>query len=206
MNPATKRIHRVASLLSEPLRAQGFRKKGLTFFRGDDAHVEVFEIQPSTYGNQGSFCVNLGVGFVALSRVKGLGTLWAAGRGIYATKWPRGGHPSAAGCTLRERLGMLLADRDLWWSVTGRPDLEAIAAEVLRAWNRLGVKWMKARQTMAAARRLAKKNVLLGGVLALAEGDRDTAQQRLTAALVGAPPMGVTELHALARKNGLTLG
>lgn len=206
VNPAAKRVHRVATLLGEPLRAQGFRRKGLVFWRGDDEHVEVFELQPRTIGNQGSFCVNLGVGFRALGRVKGLGTLWAAGRGIFATPWPRDWPRALPTRTLTERLGMLLTGRDSWWSVTGRVDVQALADEVLRGWERAGVKWMKARATVKKARRLAKKRPLLLAVLSLAEGERSQAERLLLEALSEAPtPMSAREIRSLALKNGLTL-
>lgn len=196
----------MAALLAEALRVEGFRKKGLTFWRGDDEHVEVIEVQPRTSGNQGAFCVNLGVGFRALGQVKGLGTLWAAGRGIYATPWPRDGDLAAAGRTLHERLGVLLHGRDQWWSVTGRVDEQALADEVLAGWRTAGAKWMKARRSVAAARKIAKKNVLLLAVLSLADGDHTRAEALLSSALADAPPMGVAEIRALAKKNGLQLG
>lgn len=203
MNPATKRIHSVANALAAPLKAEGFRRARLVFWRADDAHFELLTVQPRTHGSRGAFTVELGVGFPEVAALKGLDTLWAAGRGIFAAP-VRAGRPPV--CTLHQRLGWLMHGADQWWSVTGRVDVDALANDVLEGFHRHGLPWVDARRSVAKARALAKRSgdTLLHAVLALAMGDRDEATVLLED-VRRTSPVAAREVLRLAKKNGLAL-
>lgn len=72
MSEIGKRIAAIVDAgLAPHLRAQGFRKRGVNFYRTDGAAIQVVTVQSSqaNYGDSGKFRVNFGVHFPEVAKV-----------------------------------------------------------------------------------------------------------------------------------------
>lgn len=126
------------------LRAHGFTRTKATFHRPVGDNWEVISLQKSKWSDRDSveFTVNLGVG------------LWRLRERQY--DWADGKRPPDTRCQLRERLALLLSDRDVWWEVGRRSDTSALAETVTAAVERYAFPWLAARSTEDALRALLR--------------------------------------------------
>lgn len=120
------------------LRDLGFRGSGGNHKRkvGDDWQIINFQKSRRSSRSRVLFTVNLGVGLAAYRDA------------VHA--WPDERPPPHYRCHLRDRLGPLGDDGDLWWDVDERTDLEVVAADVLQRLARDGIPWLeRAHETRA---------------------------------------------------------
>ena len=117
------------------LKERGFKRSKSTFHRPADQNWQVVNFQKSVYSDRDAvrFTVNLAVGIGRLRR------------GVY--DWPNGKRPAEARCHLRERLGPLLAGRDVWWDVARDAELERLGDALIAALERYGLPWLEAHAT-----------------------------------------------------------
>lgn len=102
------------SALDSLLVPNHFERRGRVWNRNVDGYIDVVDLQLSKYGD--SFTVNIGV----------------LDEDIYEACW---GHTclvfyDEASCTVRERLGVLVAGRDTWWDIRDHNSAGLIAARV----------------------------------------------------------------------------
>jgi hypothetical protein len=118
------------------MRTRGFRKTRNAFFREADRNAEVVEFQASQFGTRDhvSFTINLGLVYAELSTDA-------------ATDRPA--RPSMGRACIRERVGMLMGERnDHWWQVADRTDLGHLAAELTSLLDSAALPWLDARRDL----------------------------------------------------------
>lgn len=117
------------------LRAHGFKRTKATFHRPVDENWEVINLQRSKWSDRHAveFTVNLAVGLAQLRE--------------HQYNWAEGERPSQRRCQLRERLGSILRDGDVWWEVGRRTDVAALANTINRAVELSALPWLHARST-----------------------------------------------------------
>ncbi len=179
--------------LSAVLRADGYRKDRRTFLRRAPQVVLVVGIQSSKWNtaSDGQFTVNLGAYVPSASLV--------AGERLLA-------RPKPHQCQLWERLGMLRSGRDDWWSLRKGESPEAVAADVVEAWNEVGRAWTERhadpRECIATLDRTGREET--AAYVALGIGDTEGARERVNRVMKACR----MESHrflvlAFARRNGL---
>src|SRR5262249_38322917 len=130
----------VNAALSKTLRQAGYRKSGRTYHQVAESCIRVTNIQASShnFGALGRFTMNLGVYYpdvVLLSPV-------AVPNGL----------PKEYQCTLRERIGRLMPrSADFWWQIDETCDLQAIGAQLNKAWLEYGQPWLSQCSTLEGA-------------------------------------------------------
>lgn len=114
------------------LHDRGFKRSKSTFHRPVAANWQVVNFQKSVYSDRDAvrFTVNLAVG---LDRLR---------EGVH--DWAEDKRPPEARCHLRERLGRLVSDRDVWWDVRPGLELASLAEAVTLALERYGLPWLDA--------------------------------------------------------------
>ena len=138
--------------LSPALKADGYKKKGRTFYQAGINATRVVNVQSSqsNLGAAGKFTLNLGVYFPEVERVAGNDATLQC--------------PVESQCSLRERIGLLLPERkDKWWEVGSGIEIETISDQVLLAWKNYGRIWMESHRDPESALTQAD-NGLLGPV------------------------------------------
>lgn len=136
----------VKDALSAPLKVAGFRRKDRAWNRPVGSLIHVIDLQTSRWNNpkQGSFTLNLGV-FVPSVHVACHGT-------------PVPSFIREFDCTVRERIGYLVADRpyaertDIWWEVDSGTDANLLGREVLQAITTWGFPFMDRINSVEAVR------------------------------------------------------
>jgi len=175
-----KKIDEVTSgELAARLKEHGFRKKARTFHRRTDESTCIVNVQASVSnaGSAGSFTLNLGVYFPGIEEP--------------LTGGAPCDPPREYDCTLRPRLGGLMADSkgDRWWSINAGTELAALSREVAEAWRVYGRPWLDMNATLAgASATLAKGSGLQGAVASMLLGDRGEDERRLRAFFESCPP------------------
>lgn len=113
------------------------RSKG-TFHRAVGDDWEIIDLQKSAYSDSDEvrFTINLAVAYESLTE---------GGRG-----WPKRKRPPAHQTGIGQRLGDLLGEGDIWWSVGVGPDTEALADAVRMALERDALPWLEERSTTNA--------------------------------------------------------
>ncbi len=205
MNIATKRIIQLLDMgLSAKLKDDGYRKKGLTFWREYKEHTRVVNVQPRTMGSDGSFAVNLGIYFPAVAKLRGLDNLWASGRGVYACVTPRGEIPTPM---ISQRLGYLVHGLDRWWRAPKtKANFQETNQALLEAWTHHGLSWMN---RMDSAKKVqayyeSRGNAFGAGVLSLALGNRAKSILLTRKALKESPnELNAKEILKWVHKNEL---
>lgn len=135
--------------LAPALKADGYRKRGRTFYRGSAEATRVVNVQSSqsNLGASGKFTLNLGVYFPEVERVAGFDG---------ALQWP-----AESQCSLRVRIGQLLPERnDIWWELGPGVDLGTVSDLLVSAWDLQGRPWMERHGDPESALRQADKGRL----------------------------------------------
>jgi hypothetical protein len=114
------------------LKGRGFKRSKATFHRPVGQNWQVVNFQKSVSSDRDAvrFTVNLAV---AIDRLRS---------GVY--DWPEGKRPPQMRCHLRERLGAVMSDRDVWWEVFPRLELDPLAEAIMLALDRYGLPWLDA--------------------------------------------------------------
>lgn len=128
------------------LRAQDFKRTKANFHRAVGDNWQVVNLQKSAWSDRDSvrFTVNLAVAFDRLRD------------GVH--DWAEGKRPPESRCHLRERLGFLLRDEDVWWDVDPRTDVAALADTINTALEQYALPWLDARSTDEALRELLRSD------------------------------------------------
>jgi hypothetical protein len=147
---------RFASWLSTdigpPLRTQGFTKSGFNFHLRAPEGWGVVNFQKSQWGSRNltKFTVNLGVALDKLAPIFDRDP----------TK-----KPPASLCHWSSRIGTLIhPDRDTWWSVDDRTDLQGLTAEILPTLMERALPAIDARLTAEGFLRALRRGDPLGQV------------------------------------------
>jgi hypothetical protein len=114
------------------LKRARFRRARNRFSRWVGDGWEIIDFQASSWGSRDDvrFTINLGTALVALRQF---------------TPWDEKNPPPESSAHLRERIGVLLAGRDVWWDVGPTTDVDAVAADMLRLLREIGIPWLDAR-------------------------------------------------------------
>ena len=167
MSEIGKRIASIVDLGLDPyLKEQGFRRRGVNFFRADGDAIQVVTVQSSqwNYGDTGRFRLNFGVHFPAVAEVLG------------GNKMPQ--VPKEHYCLLRAIFGF----PDLWWKVEPATDERTMAGELTAYCEKLVWPWLQKNQSLAEAAATLEierfgSNLRVAAAARLVLGERDQAKR-----------------------------
>ena len=137
MSEMAKRITAVVDQgLSALLKKEGFRKRGINYYRTDRDAMQVVTVQSSqwNYGHSGRFRVNFGVHFPAVAKVLD---------GVD----PMPEFPSEPYCVLRAAWSF----PDRWWTVDTTTDVTMIADELRAYWRDVVWPWLETNKSLPEA-------------------------------------------------------
>jgi hypothetical protein len=178
----------VAEFVSPALKAEGFHRKGLTFYVFEHGNWGVINFQKGWQSTPDgvNFTVNLGIALAALSPLPE----------DKLRKW----RPREYDCDWRERLGILLTGDDTWWVIQPTTDVIDLARQILGTLRNRGIPeikryiraedlrdlWLSGRSPgLTNLQRLRKLGVLLrklgpAELVARIEADAEVAGQEAT--------------------------
>lgn len=139
----------VRNSIAPRMKARGFKKTRTNFHRNVGPNWEVVNLQRSAYSEADhvSFTVNLGVAFESIREA------------VRPSGWKQGTRPTEYACHLRQRLGLVLGDRDIWWDIFPETDVPALGDAVAEAIERFGLPWLERRSDDMAFRDQALADV-----------------------------------------------
>src|SRR5262252_4164422 len=178
MNDVSALIEEVIRLdLGPTLKGLGFKKSGRSFYRHVDKILQIVNVQSSqrNYAGRGTFTINLGVFYPAVSKT----------RGLSVSKTPK-----EYDSTLRTRIGKLLpGGLDHWWEVDSGTRISALAEEINRAVVDQGVPWLEKMLNLPAVLEAldAQGDELMAASVALELGRRERAAELVRSALRNRP-------------------
>jgi hypothetical protein len=175
-------------------RAAGFKKDGRTFRYSLAESVRVVNVQTSQSNSADAlrFTINLGVYFPrAQEQLKDLLRLEVSTA-----------RPLEYQCQVRQRLGNLVAGRDVWWDLRTPADVPRIGEEVRGGLVDAGLPWLTRMASWTAARTLLERNAPVTALgFVLEDGDLVTARKLLRSLLDSRPD--TTELRLWGAVRGL---
>lgn len=182
--------------LAPVLRGAGFSKSSHTFRRTLDSTVQILNVQgcwTNTAGDE-SFTINLGVHFPQVDALTGKGETRRL--------------PSVADALLNIRAGHLMGKgADRWWVVRSDSSLEAVAGELVHAWESHIKPWFARCESIPGALDFTRESELMGPafLLALATGDRAEAARWLAVILAGTGGLTREWYREIAARQDLAL-
>jgi hypothetical protein len=122
----------VSKELARLLSSAGFRRQSPHLWREKDDLVHVINLQASQWGtsNEGQFTINLAI------TNRRLYSVW--------TGQPFPSNPGVATWPIQIRIGRLLNDRDVWWTVSNSTDKNALASLVATQVGAPALEWFSA--------------------------------------------------------------
>lgn len=171
MSATQEMMKLVVDAFSPTLKAAGFRKRAATWREEvSPTVVRLVNIQSSEWnmGNNGRFCVNLGVYHRDLAALHDACPIVEA--------------PLVQHCLVKQRPGFLMpVGKDYWWSINDNSDLAAVGSEVASAWEKYGKPWLDTNSTLEGAREflLGRGWHFLAAMASLAMGKPDDAHHWL---------------------------
>lgn len=188
----------VSSDLQPLLKAHGFGKKGLTFYRRNPGNFGLVQLQKSRYSTSSEVTFTINVGVFSDHLQRELGKIW----------WvPEVGKiPTEPSCHVRKRIGLLMPEaNDVWWTVKSDAP-SALGAELCRVVQTYALPFLDARATDEALRDRWIDDGTTGGIseLQLAVllrdlGPRDRLEPLLTHLRATTPPRATLLRSALDR-------
>lgn len=193
MSDISKRIDAIISANLAPLlKEHGFRKKARNFYRQHEDRIELINVQASqsNEGAEGRFTVNVGVFYPAICAITGAPTVQ--------------GMPKEPDCTVRERIGLISADRkDTWWSITGKSDDGQIAKDLVKKVEILCLPWLESMSNLDEVKASVAVNTpLVAAGISLHQGNDLEAREYLNQSLKK-QPMAKSRAMAWGKKHGL---
>jgi hypothetical protein len=171
MSEIAKRIAAVVDQgLSSLLKKEGFRKRGINYYRTDGDAVQVVTVQSSQWdhGDSGRFRVNFGVHFPAVAKVLDVAPMPESPREPY--------------CVLRAAWSL----PDRWWTVDMTTDVTMIAEELRAYWRAVVWPWLETNKSLPEAAATLESQ-LVGKMAAAAArlvlGERDEALRLVRACI-----------------------
>ena len=170
MSEIAKAIDTVIGLgFAEALKRDGYRKRGRTWLYLGEGFTRVVNVQGSSsnIGSTGNFTINLGVYFPEVERIAGR-DLWGNSLNVWV-------------CTIRCRLGEHMPPaHDKWWEINDRSDLQAIANDIVNAWEKYGKPWIiRFSDLKEVKNKAAKGDYRLATEISIAIGELEEAQHWL---------------------------
>jgi hypothetical protein len=114
------------------LEAHGFKRSKATFHRPRGPNWQVVNLQKDrgSTPQEVRFTLNLAIGLDSLRD------------GV--RDWKEGRRPAESRCHIRERLGSLMSDEDVWWTITRFTREKQLAETILGDLERYGLPWLDA--------------------------------------------------------------
>ena len=162
MSEIGKRIAAIVDAgLAPHLKAHGFRKGGVNFYRTEGDAIQVMTVQSSqhNYGDSGKFRVNFGVHFPEVAKV------------LHGSdKMPK--VPSERYCLLRA-IGSF---PDRWWIVNSLTIVGDHISNLGAYWSEIVWPWLEANKRLPeAAKKLESQNLVAAAAARLVLGEREEA-------------------------------
>jgi hypothetical protein len=197
MSISSDRIDYIIRVGIHPLlKQEGFAKSSRTFRRSRTKCVQIINVQGSwfNYKDEGKFTVNLAVYFPEAAKIHGSFRITD--------------RPLDSDCIVRQRIGHLLpVQRDYWWDLDSKSDLDKIAQKVASACMDCGLLWLNEHSTIEGAIKfsLSQKTPYWASIFSLLLGNRENAKQYLLEAIMKASqnPGLQSRLENWGRSNGL---
>ena len=174
MSEIAKRITAVVDEgLSSLLKKEGFRKRGINYYRSDGDAMQVVTVQSSqgNFGDSGRFRVNFGVHFSAVARV-------------LDGSDPMPEFPTEPYCILRA----MWSFPDRWWTVDPTTDVTTIADKLRAYWREVVWPWLETNKSLPEAAATLESQ-LVGQMPAAAArlvlGERNEAARLVRACIAG---------------------
>jgi Domain of unknown function (DUF4304) len=184
--------HRLESALG----VAGYKRKGRDFWRVEEKHTYVLNVQASIRNTpvEAQFTINLAVYLPDV----------AALTGNICT----GAFPEYRLCSAETRLGGLLPTRVPWWVVYGgsENEIQAVSQEVCDAWEGYGQPWLDRMSDLRNARAHTIQELRWqdATAISLVLGERDEARTHLAKLIAPGPHQPFTDrMVAWARSVGL---
>ena len=193
MSEISKKIDDIIKAGITPLlKGQGFKKKARNFYRSFDDRIDVINVQASQYneGAKGRFTINLGVYFPAIAEI--------------TEAIPVKGMPKEYNCTVRERIGGVLDDRqDIWWSVDETTNLEKVAIELATKVEGFCLPWLEEMSTVDNVKNQVSKDIpFIAAGISLMQGNKVDAKHYLEVC-IKKKPTAKSRSIAWGKKHGL---
>jgi hypothetical protein len=142
VNPAEAFKRVLSQGVAPAFKAGGFIKVGPTFYLREAGNWGVANFQKSSSNTAEHIRFTLNLGIYSARIAKGLGERQIT-------------RPAAWHCQCELRSGLLRSDpHDLWWSIDGDTDLDALGAELASHVGSLAIPWVKQHVTDEALREL----------------------------------------------------
>jgi hypothetical protein len=174
MSEIAKRITAVVDEgLSSLLKKEGFRKRGINYYRTDGDAMQVVTVQSSqgNFGDSGRFRVNFGVHFPAVAKV-------------LDGSDPMPEVPKEPYCILRATWSF----PDRWWTVDPTTDVTMIADKLRAYWQEVVWPWLETNKFLPKAAATLESQ-LVGQMAAAAArlvlGERNEAARLVRACIAG---------------------
>ena len=194
MSDIGKRIDSVIRLgLAPLLKREGFKKKGRTFHREWEDHIDVINVQADKWneGNTGQFTINVGVYYPEIADI--------------TEALPVKGMVREYDCTIRDRIGMLSKKyKDEWWSIKAPTDEEALARDVADKVQSICVPWLTRMSDLETVKVSLANNqgAFVAAGIALHQGNREEAMAYLEQSFEQ-QPLAIAGAKAWGIKHGL---
>lgn len=174
------------------LKGHGFKKKARNFYRSFDDRIDVINVQASqsNLGAKGKSTINLGVYYPAVAEI------------IEAI--PVKGMPKEYNCTVRERIGGVLDDRqDIWWSVDETTNLKEVAIELATKVEVFCLPWLEEVSTVDKVKsKYSKVSPFTAAGISLMQGNKVDAKNFLEAS-IKKKPRAKSRSIGWAKRHGL---
>ena len=178
MSEISKKIDEIIKAGIAPLlKAHGFKKKARNFYRSFDDRIDVINVQASQYneGAKGRFTINLGVYFPAIAEI--------------TEAIPVKGMPKEYNCTVRERIGGVLDNRqDIWWSVDETTNLNEVSIELATKVEGFCLPWLESMASLDNVKNYVARSVPFRAAgISLYQGYKADAKRYLQASIEKKP-------------------